>query len=164
VLWQPAVLREVLQTLDQHGLPGDCLAIEITESALGTELIGASPALDELRRRGVSIAIDDFGTGHSSLSRLTKVTATTLKIDRSFVRDIPGEREACTLVTTVIQLAHNLGLNPLAEGVETESQRRFLLDRGCRFAQGYLFSPPVPPDTIETLYTVTAPTAQRRTA
>jgi diguanylate cyclase (GGDEF)-like protein len=152
VLWQPAVLREVLQTLDEFGLPGDRLAIEITESALGTELIGSSPALEALRQRGVSIAIDDFGTGHSSLSRLTKVTATTLKIDRAFVNDIPAEKEAATLVTTIIQLARNLGMTPLAEGVETEAQRQFLLDRGCRLAQGYLFSPPAPPEVIEALY------------
>jgi EAL domain-containing protein (putative c-di-GMP-specific phosphodiesterase class I) len=138
--------------LDDHDLAGNRLAIEITESALGTGLMGTSPVLEELRRRGVAIAIDDFGTGHSSLSRLTKVTATTLKIDRAFVSEIPGKKEAATLVTSVVQLAHNLGLTPLAEGVENEAQRQFLLDRGCRLAQGYLFSPPVPPAEIEALY------------
>ena len=85
------------------------------------------------------------------------MTATTLKIDRAFVREIPGKKEAATLVTSVVQLAHNLGLTPLAEGVETEAQRAFLLDRGCRLAQGFLFSRPVPPEEIEALYRAQAP-------
>src|SRR5262249_22252409 len=96
-----------------------------------------------------------------SLSRLTKVTATTLKIDRAFVREIPGKKEASTLVSSVVQLAQNLGLTPLAEGVENEAQRQFLLDRGCRLAQGYLFSPPVPPKEIEQLYLVQLRTRAR---
>jgi diguanylate cyclase (GGDEF)-like protein len=152
VLWQPAVLRDVARTLDEFWLPGNLLAIEITESALGSETLGVSPMLEELRKRGVSFAIDDFGTGHSSLSRLTRITASTLKIDRSFIRDIPGKKEAATLVTTVIQLAQNLGMTPLAEGVETEAQRAFLLDRGCRLAQGYLFSPALPAEQVRQLY------------
>jgi diguanylate cyclase (GGDEF)-like protein len=152
VLWQPAVLRDVVRLLDEYDLRGDRLAIEITESELGTELFETSPVLDELRRRGVSIAIDDFGTGHSSLSRLTKVPATTLKIDRAFVREIPGDKEAATLVSTIIQLANNLGLSPLAEGVETETQRAFLIDHGCRLGQGFLFSRPVPAEEVEALY------------
>ena len=152
ILWQPSVLRDVVRLLDENDLPGDRLAIEITESELGTELSATSPVLDELRRRGVSIAIDDFGSGHSSLSRLTKVPATTLKIDRAFVSEIPGDRESATLVSTIIQLANNLGLSPLAEGVETETQRAFLIDHGCRLGQGFLFSQPVPAEEIEALY------------
>jgi len=152
VLWQTAVLRHVARTLDEFWLAGNRIAIEATESALGSEQLGASPMLAELRARGVSFAIDDFGTGHSSLSRLTRVTASTLKIDRTFVRNIPGNKEAATLVTTIVQLAQNLGMTPLAEGVETEAQRAFLLDRGCRLAQGYLFSPAVPAKQIEALY------------
>jgi diguanylate cyclase (GGDEF)-like protein len=152
VLWQPSVLRGVVKLLDEYDLSGERLAIEITESELGTELFQTSPVLDELRRRGVSIAIDDFGTGHSSLSRLTKVPATTLKIDRAFVREIPGDKEAAALVSTIIQLATNLGLKPLAEGVETETQRAFLIDHGCRLGQGFLFSPPAPANEIEALY------------
>jgi diguanylate cyclase (GGDEF)-like protein len=152
VLWQTALLRDVVRTLDEFWLAGNRVAIEITESALGSEQLGASPVIEELRGRGVSFAIDDFGTGHSSLSRLTRVTASVLKIDRTFIRDIPGKKEAATLVATVIQLAQNLGMTPLAEGVETEAQRGFLLDRGCRLAQGYLFSPALPSEQVEALY------------
>ena len=90
------------------------------------------------------LAIDDFGTGHSSLSRLNQMPVTTLKIDRSFVRDVPGSHQASDLVAAIVQLAHNLGLQPLAEGIETQSQVDFLLAHECRLGQGYLFSRPVP--------------------
>ncbi len=94
---------------------------------------------------GLRLALDDFGTGHSSLARLKQMPATTLKIDRSFVRDLPGDGESAALVVTIVQLARNLGMAPLAEGIETEAQWRFLRDAGCSFGQGYLFSRPVPP-------------------
>jgi diguanylate cyclase (GGDEF)-like protein len=156
VLWQPPVLRNVIELLDEYKLQGSALAIEITESGFGPEILGTAAVLEELRDRGVSISIDDFGTGHSSLSRLTTVPATTLKIDRSFVREIPSSKQAKTLVTSIVQLAHNLGFVPLAEGVETEAQRQFLLDRRCELAQGFLFSRPAPADEIEALYTAQA--------
>jgi EAL domain-containing protein (putative c-di-GMP-specific phosphodiesterase class I) len=100
--------------------------------------------LARLSPAGQRLAIDDFGTGHSSLARLRQLPVTTLKIDRSFVRELGGDPAAEALVDTVIGLARNLGLEPLAEGIETEQQRVILLARGCRVGQGFLFSRPVP--------------------
>ena len=102
------------------------------------------PILTELYERGLRLAIDDFGKGHSSLSRLSQMLVTTLKIDRSFVHDLPADHTATVLVSAIIQLARTLGLQPLAEGIETEEQRAFLMAQGCTFGQGFLFSPAVP--------------------
>jgi diguanylate cyclase (GGDEF)-like protein len=150
-LWRETTLHEVLHGLDANDLPGDRLMIEITETALATGLGSLANPIAELRRRGVSIAIDDFGTGHSSLSRLTQLPISTLKIDRSFVGDITNSTEAATLVTTIIQLARNLGMEPIAEGIETETQRAFLLKHDCALGQGFLFSPAIPVGEIEVL-------------
>jgi EAL domain-containing protein (putative c-di-GMP-specific phosphodiesterase class I) len=112
----------------------------------------SEPIIAELHERGLRLAIDDFGTGHSSLSRLNQMLVTTLKIDRSFIADLPGDASSAVLVATIIQLAKNLGLHSLAEGIETEEQRRFLIDNGCALGQGFLFSRPVPAEQIVGLY------------
>jgi len=106
--------------------------------------------LAEIHGRGLRVAIDDFGIGHSSLARLSQIAATTLKIDRSFVADLPDDH-ARVLVSTMIRMADGLGLQPLAEGIETEEQRAFLLELGCPLGQGYLFSKPAPAGAIERL-------------
>jgi EAL domain-containing protein (putative c-di-GMP-specific phosphodiesterase class I) len=106
--------------------------------------------LAEIHGRGLRLAIDDFGTGTSSLGRLNEIAVTTLKIDRSFVADL-SEDHAQVLVRTMIQMAHGLGLQPLAEGIETEQQRTFLLEQGCPLGQGYLFSRPAPAEAVERL-------------
>ena len=111
-----------------------------------------APVLAELHERGLKLAIDDFGTGHSSLGRLSQMLVTTLKIDRSFVSGLPDDPNSAVLVTSMIQLADSLGLLPLAEGIETEEQRRFVLERGCELGQGFLFSRPVPAEEIPALY------------
>jgi EAL domain-containing protein (putative c-di-GMP-specific phosphodiesterase class I) len=116
------------------------------------DTLRSEPIIAELHERGLRLAIDDFGTGHSSLARLNQMLVTTLKIDRSFVSDLPHDRSAAVLVSTIIQLAHNLGLHPLAEGIETEEQRRFLVEHNCALGQGFLFSRPVPATEIEGLY------------
>ena len=150
--WQPTAMRHVLATIEAFGLNPDRMMIEITESAVVSDQRPAMDSvLDELHARGLQLAIDDFGTGHSSLSRLNQMRVTTLKIDRSFVRDLPADRSADVVVTSIVQLAHNLGLRPLAEGIETDAQRRFLLEHGCRLGQGFLFSRPVPADDIPRL-------------
>jgi len=113
----------------------------------------------DLHERGVRVAIDDFGTGHSSLERLSQMRVTTLKIDRSFVAAVPEDRRVSLLVATIVQLARNLGLEPLAEGVETEAQRRFLVEHGCLLGQGYYFSRAVPADQIAALHGRTVPHA-----
>ena len=109
-------------------------------------------SLGVLHDRGLRLAIDDFGTGYSSLARLKHMPVDILKIDRSFVRDIDQDRDAGSMVSAMISLATNLGMTPQAEGIETEAERRFLVDHGCSLGQGYLFSRPVPPEEILALH------------
>ena len=150
--WQPTAMRHVLSTIESFGLNPDRLMIEITESAMMVESrANMEPVLVELHERGLRLAIDDFGSGHSSLSRLNQMRVSTLKIDRSFVQDLPHDPNAAVLVTSIIQLAKNLGLDPLAEGIETEEQREFFLTHGCELGQGFHFSRPVKPAELETL-------------
>ena len=128
------------------------LMIEVTESALIPDTQRhMEDVLADMHKRGLKLAIDDFGTGYTSLGRLNKSWVSMLKIDRSFIQELPENEHARTLVASIIQLAHTLGLEPLAEGVETEAQRRYLLDQNCRYGQGFLFSRAVPVDEIETL-------------
>ena len=151
--WQPTAMRHVLSTIESFGLNPDRLMIEITESAMMVESrANMEPILAELHERGLRLAIDDFGSGHSSLSRLNQMRVSTLKIDRSFVQDLPDDENAAVLVMSIIQLARNLGLDPLAEGIETEEQRDFFLAHGCELGQGFHFSRPVKPAELETLY------------
>jgi diguanylate cyclase (GGDEF)-like protein/PAS domain S-box-containing protein len=152
VFWQPTAMRQVLATIERFGLSADRMMVEITESTVMADTLRSEPIIAELHERGLRLAIDDFGTGHSSLARLNQMLVTTLKIDRSFIADLPGDTSAAVLVSSIIQLAHNLGLHPLAEGIETEQQRRFLVENGCSLGQGFLFSRPVPADQIVTLY------------
>jgi diguanylate cyclase (GGDEF)-like protein/PAS domain S-box-containing protein len=151
--WQPTAMRHVLSTIESFGLSPDRLMIEITESAMMVESrANMESVIDELHERGLRLAIDDFGSGHSSLSRLNQMRVSTLKIDRSFVQDLPHDRNSAVLVSSIIQLAKNLGLDPLAEGIETEEQRAFFLAHGCELGQGFHFSRPVKPAELETLY------------
>ena len=126
--------------------------VEVSESSAMTEPDRTQPILHDLHRHGVRLAIDDFGTGHSSLSRLTEMPVSTLKIDRAFVRDIPGSSHANAIATTIIQLARNIGAEALAEGIETPEQCEFLKREGCTLGQGFLFSPAVPEDEVEPLF------------
>jgi diguanylate cyclase (GGDEF)-like protein/PAS domain S-box-containing protein len=148
--WEPAAMGEVVETIESYGLPPDRMMIEITESAFMNAPNRNEPALAEIHGRGLRVAIDDFGLGYSSLGRLAQMAVTTLKIDRSFIADL-SQAHARVLVTTMIRMAEGLGLQPLAEGIETEEQRRFLLDQGCPLGQGYLFSKPAPAEMIERL-------------
>jgi diguanylate cyclase (GGDEF)-like protein/PAS domain S-box-containing protein len=151
--WQPTAMRHVLSTIESFGLNPDRLMIEITESAMMVESrANMDSIVDELHARGLRLAIDDFGSGHSSLSRLNQMRVSTLKIDRSFVQDLPEDRNSAVLVSSIIQLARNLGLDPLAEGIETEEQRSFFLEHGCELGQGFHFSRPVVASELETLY------------
>jgi diguanylate cyclase (GGDEF)-like protein/PAS domain S-box-containing protein len=151
--WQPTAMRHVLSTIESFGLNPDRLMIEITESAMMVESRASmEPVLAELHERGLRLAIDDFGSGHSSLSRLNQMRVSTLKIDRSFVQDLPDDPNSTVLVSSIIQLARNLGLDPLAEGIETEEQRSFFLEHGCELGQGFHFSRPVVAGELETLY------------
>ena len=154
-MWRPTATRHLLDTIQTFGLHADRLMLELTESTAMADRTHIAPAMAELHKRGLRLAIDDFGTGHSSLSRLAQMRVTTLKIDRSFVRDLTANTGATVLVSAIIQLALNLGLQPLAEGIETDNQRAFLLSHGCNIGQGFLFSPAVPAPEIDRLYFAT---------
>jgi EAL domain-containing protein (putative c-di-GMP-specific phosphodiesterase class I) len=108
--------------------------------------------LNGLHDRGVKLAIDDFGTGYSSLARLRHMPVDVLKIDRMFVREVHSDPQSASMVSAIIALALNLGMDALAEGIETEEEWRFLADRGCPYGQGYYFSRPVPAADILALH------------
>ena len=145
---QAGLTGDISGVLDETGFPPDHMVIEITESTVMADVVAAERAMRELKKVGVSIAIDDFGTGYSSLSYLSRFPVDRLKIDQSFVRKIGESAHADAIVNAIISMAGSLGLGTVAEGVETEAQRRFLEERGCLEAQGYLFSKPVPVDAF----------------
>jgi len=111
----------------------------------------ANELLKRLHELGVRIAIDDFGTGYSSLSYLKKFPIDTVKVDRSFIMDIPVNSDDVAITGAVIAMAHRLNMDVVAEGVETQPQLDFLLENDCEYAQGYLFSRPVPVDDLQRL-------------
>ena len=130
--------------LDDAGLAHSRLTLEITETVAAHELSGPIDAITRLRLKGFTLSIDDFGTGHSSLMRLLRMPFNELKIDKSFVEESLANEDARLIVRTVIDLARNLGLRACAEGVETEECLQLLRGLGCNYAQGHLFSKPVP--------------------
>ena len=132
-------------------LPGQSMVIEITEGLLLDIDANVTDELRGFRDAGIQISIDDFGTGYSSLSYLKKFDIDYLKIDQSFVRDLADDPDDMALSEAIIVMAHKLGLKVIAEGVETEAQRKLLSDAGCDYAQGYLFSRPVPAGEFEEL-------------
>ena len=136
-------VEQVLSILYKSGANSYLLKLEPTESVLLENVEETIDRITTLRVGGVHFALDDFGTGYSSLTYLKKLPLDQLKIDQSVVRDIPKDREACSIVRAIINLSNSLGLGVIAEGVETEEQRQFLLENGCEFFQGYLFSRPV---------------------
>ncbi|WP_374384694.1 EAL domain-containing protein [Dongia sp.] len=147
----PDIDQIVGDILKDTGLPAHYLELELTESALIDQGIGAEMRLAALRKLGARVAIDDFGTGYSSLAYLKRFPISKLKVDQSFVRDIPGDQADMEITSAIIGLARSLHLDSIAEGVETEAQLDYLREQGCGFAQGYLFSKPVEPAQAETL-------------
>jgi diguanylate cyclase (GGDEF)-like protein len=139
------LVDEVARTVGRSGLAGGRLTLEITESAIMRDEVDACSLLSRIRALDLEVSLDDFGKGHSSLSQLDQLPFDTLKIDRSFVSRMGSGRGNPAIVRTIVDLGHHLGMRVVAEGVETETQRRELRDMGCDFAQGYLFSPPVDP-------------------
>uniref|UniRef100_UPI00405726F3 EAL domain-containing protein n=1 Tax=Candidatus Electronema sp. TaxID=2698783 RepID=UPI00405726F3 len=122
------------------------LELEITESAVMENPEQAVALLRDIRQLGITIAIDDFGTGYSSLAYLKKFPVNSIKIDQSFIADLIKDSDDAAIVESIIQMARSLGLEVVAEGVETLEQLEFLRERNCHEAQGYYFSKPLPPE------------------
>lgn len=150
-LWHPEFSERLLARVAAADVDPAALLIEITESAAMTDPGRTNAILTTLQARGLRFAIDDFGTGFSSLARLRELPVDVLKIDSSFVRDAPGDRDAANLLRAAIQLALGLGKSPLAEGIESDEQRRFLVEAGCHIGQGYFFGEPVEADEVPAL-------------
>jgi len=148
---QADLTESIANALAQTGLPAHCLEIELTESSVMADIERNLLILRDIKALGVHLSVDDFGTGHSSLAYLKRFPIDTLKIDRSFVRDIALYQEDASIVASIIALGHNLHLQVIAEGVETESQMAVLRAQGCDQMQGYYFSKPLPVDQIEPL-------------
>ncbi len=145
------ILHVVEAALTETEFPATLLELEITESALMSYENEAETLLSELRKFGVRIAMDDFGTGYSSLAYLKRLPLDVLKIDKSFVDDIPDKLDDMEIAATIIGMAKTLGLSVLAEGVETQEQLDFLKFQGCDYYQGYLMHPPLPIEKFEML-------------
>ncbi|MEO6354823.1 MAG: GGDEF domain-containing protein [Oxalobacteraceae bacterium] len=148
------------QALALSGIAGDQLVLEITEGTLMTDPLQAEAIMRQIVARRIRIAIDDFGTGYSSLAYLKRFPIAILKIDRAFIKDLPGSEKDGAICNTILSLARNLHLSVVAEGVETEQQHQFLLDRDCTYIQGYLTGRPMSPHGVLDALTATAIAAQ----
>ena len=145
---QPDFVEQVLAALRDAAANPRLLKLELTESLLLHDVEDSILKMQALRTLGVGFSLDDFGTGYSSLSYLKRLPLDQLKIDQSFVRDVLTDPNDAAIACTIITLAHSLGLDVVAEGVETEGQRAFLLSNGCRQFQGYLFGRPGPAELL----------------
>jgi len=148
---QPDFVEQVRQALSKRKFAPERLKLELTESVVLDSIDEAASKMRSLKEMGVHFSMDDFGTGYSSLAYLTKLPLDQLKIDQSFVRNIGVNPTDSAIVQTIIGMAGNLGIEVIAEGVETEAQRAFLERHGCLICQGYLFSKPVPLEAFEHL-------------
>jgi diguanylate cyclase (GGDEF)-like protein/PAS domain S-box-containing protein len=142
-LWQADIVDLIVDPILGSGMDPSRVTVEITESTAMTNPDRTLGILHELHARGLQLAIDDFGTGYSSLARLRYMPVDILKIDRSFVRELDRDEQNASMVSAMIALASNLGMTPLAEGIETEAEWHALTERGCELGQGYFFSRPV---------------------
>jgi EAL domain-containing protein (putative c-di-GMP-specific phosphodiesterase class I) len=150
----PNLVMQIQKILEEIQVQRHSLKLEITETMMMDNVEEAIALLEKLKELGLKFSIDDFGTGYSNLSHLHRFPVDTLKIDQSFVGQMYGHQDSDKykqIVKTVVMLGHNLGLDVVAEGVETEEQRQGLKDLGCEYAQGYLFSKPFSKETITEL-------------
>ncbi|MGL6078003.1 EAL domain-containing protein [Methyloversatilis discipulorum] len=150
-LYQSEFADSVLEAISRTGAPPGKVVLELTESILLGDVDGAIDVMQRLRARGIRFSIDDFGTGYSSLAYLQSLPINELKIDRSFVRNLPASEGNLAIVRAVVALASALDVKVIAEGVETEGERNALAGNGCQFFQGYLFARPLPADEFEGL-------------
>lgn len=144
----PDLLLVMRQTIQECGVDPSRLELELTESAIMENLGETLRILAELKELGITISIDDFGTGYSSLAQLKRLPVDTVKVDRTFVRDLPDDTEDLAITSAIIAMAHKMNLRVVAEGIETEAQLDFLSANGCDFGQGFLFSRAVPFDEL----------------
>jgi diguanylate cyclase (GGDEF)-like protein len=142
-------LETIKRLIEETGCQSQWLELEVTEAEIMDDAQKAIQILNKIQELGISLAIDDFGTGFSSLSQLKRLPINKLKIDRSFICDLPHDDEDVVISKTIIALAKNMGLKVIAEGVETAQQRDFLLQNGCHYMQGYYYSKPVLASDIE---------------
>lgn len=149
--FQSDFVEHVLASITRHDINPSHLKLELTESMLVDNINDIIGKMNVLSKIGIRFSLDDFGTGYSSLQYLKKLPLNQLKIDQSFVRDITTDSSDRAIVRTIVNMAHSLRIDVIAEGVETEEQRKFLLDNGCLHYQGYLFSKPLPIDEFEAL-------------
>jgi EAL domain-containing protein (putative c-di-GMP-specific phosphodiesterase class I) len=150
----PPLVEQVRELLERYRLPRELLELEITESCI-LPVRGVSDQVRELADLGVLLALDDFGTGYSSLSALNRLPLHKLKIDRSFIQHLVGSESARTIVRTALAMGRGLGLEVLAEGLETPGQLEVLESLGCDAYQGYWFSPPLEVDAFTALISKT---------
>jgi diguanylate cyclase (GGDEF)-like protein/PAS domain S-box-containing protein len=141
---QPDFVQQVATLVEKGDIPPGCLKLEITEGVVIDDIADTVKKMHALKNIGVGVAIDDFGTGYSSLAYLKRLPLDVLKIDKSFVEDIPHDPNDAAIVETIVAMARLLGLQVIAEGVESEAQLRFLQDKGCNAYQGFYCSPPLP--------------------
>jgi EAL domain-containing protein (putative c-di-GMP-specific phosphodiesterase class I) len=144
-----SLVERVARHLQANDLPPDVLTLEVTETEVMSDLVQATKVLDELAALGIQIAIDDYGTGYSSLAYLHRLPVQKLKIDRSFVTNLPQELSNRIIVRSSIAMAHSLGLRVVAEGAEDEVTCAMLADAGCDLIQGYYLAKPMAPDDLE---------------
>jgi EAL domain-containing protein (putative c-di-GMP-specific phosphodiesterase class I) len=145
----PRLLDEITAALTGNGLGRGTIKLELTESVLMDNAEAVTELLNGLRSRGVHIYVDDFGTGYSSLSYLHRFPVDGLKIDKSFVDMLDGTRQSTAMVRTIIDLAANLGVEVVAEGIEDDAQAIALFEMGCELGQGFLFAPPLTPEEAQ---------------
>ncbi|TNC94901.1 MAG: diguanylate cyclase/phosphodiesterase with PAS/PAC sensor(s) [Gallionellaceae bacterium] len=145
---EPSFASLVRETLHKSGANPKVLKLELTESLVLDNVEESIQKMLELKKIGVKFSMDDFGTGYSSLSYLSRLPIDQLKIDQSFVRDITTDQNDAAIVQTIIAMALSMGMDVIAEGVETIAQREFLELRGCKAYQGYLYAKPLPIDEL----------------
>ncbi|MCC6863092.1 MAG: EAL domain-containing protein [Bryobacterales bacterium] len=146
---QPDLVEQVSRILEETGLPGECLQLELTESVVLDDFEAAVGVLNRLKALGVGLKMDDFGTGYSCLGYLCRLPFNALKIDRSFTAGLEGENGNSEIIKTIMAMAGRLGLEVVAEGVENREQAALLQEMGCQFGQGYYFARPMEPSAIE---------------
>jgi EAL domain-containing protein (putative c-di-GMP-specific phosphodiesterase class I) len=142
------IAQRIAALIAESAVPAEWLELELTESMVMENVHAQIETFHQLRDLGVRLAIDDFGTGYSSMSYLKRLPIDILKIDRSFVSDLPKDTNDLAIATAIVALGHSLGLTVIAEGIETQAQAESLLNLGCDLGQGYLYARPMPAEKV----------------